>query len=130
MPTAETYYPGDEPIDPVAAGAAYRRALSADLAFLDAYLNLGAFLCELDRASEAVELYESAMAQWPQSAYLLFNYAIALENQGRLADAVKAYERFLGTDPGFADAHYNLGILLARSVKEKARCRTSAPTGD
>jgi cellulose synthase operon protein C len=37
---------------------------------------------------------------------------IAYRKAGRFADARAAYERALATDPGLADAHCNLGILL------------------
>jgi tetratricopeptide (TPR) repeat protein len=101
-----------EGTDPVAAEAAYRRSLETGPASLDSHLNLGAFLCSLNRVGEAIELYKSAMTQWAKSPYLLFNFAIALEDQGRTEEAAKVYERCLEVDPGFADAHYNLGILL------------------
>jgi len=35
---------------------------------------------------------------------------IALARQGRIDDAVHAYERAIATEPGLAEAHYNLGI--------------------
>ncbi len=35
---------------------------------------------------------------------------VQLARQGRLADAVGAYERAIAAEPGLAEAHYNLGI--------------------
>jgi tetratricopeptide (TPR) repeat protein len=118
-----------ETTDPLEAEIAYRCALNLNPDYLDAYLNLGAFLCRLDRSGEAVDLYEGAMSQWPDSAYLLFNHAIALEDQGRLQDAVKIYERCIANDAFFADAHYNLGILLEQLGEGRGHYYTSVPTG-
>ena len=40
---------------------------------------------------------------------------IALINQGRFDQAVRALEDAIAIDPGAADAHNNLGIALAQS---------------
>lgn len=74
-------------------------------------MNLGALLCELKRCDEAVQLYEEAFPRCPTSSLLLFNHAIALEDQGRLEDAVESYEQCVKVDPALADAHFNLGRL-------------------
>ncbi len=97
--------------DPSKAEAAYRRALSLAPDYVDAYLNLGAMLCESKRCDEAVELYDRAVEHCPDSALVHFNHAIALEDQGRLKKAVASYERSLQLDPSLADAHFNVGRL-------------------
>ena len=100
-----------EAIDAEKAEVAYRQALSLAPDYIDAYLNLGALLSEARRSNEAAQLYENALLCCPPSAPLLFNHAIALQDQGRLAEAVKSYERCLNLDSTLVDAHYNLGIL-------------------
>lgn len=97
--------------DPAQAEAAYRRALSLAPDYVDAYLNLGAMLCEAQRCGEAVALYDRALQYCPDSAQVHFNHAIALEDQGRLAEAVASYELSLRLDPTLADAHFNVGRL-------------------
>jgi len=97
--------------DKAAAESAYRRALAIDPDFADAYLNLGALLCEAKRTREAVELYDEAIRHCPDHAPLHFNRAIALEDQGLVNDALAAYDRCLRLDPGFADAHFNAARL-------------------
>jgi predicted Zn-dependent protease len=93
------------------AEAAYRKALALDPDHADAYLNLGALLCESRRCAEAVRLYDEALRRHPEQALLHFNRAIALEDQGRLADALAAYTACLQLDPALADAHYNAARL-------------------
>jgi Tetratricopeptide repeat len=100
-----------ESSDPSQAEAAYRQALALAPDYVDAYLNLGALLCEFKRCGEAVQLYEEAFPRCPTSAPLFFNHAIALEDLGRHQDAVASYERCLEVEPALADAHFNLGRL-------------------
>ena len=100
-----------EGTDPAGAEAAYRAAIAAAPDHVDAYVNLGALLCDLQRYADAVQLHEYALPRCPGSALLFFNHAIALEELGRLRIAALNYERSLQLDPDFADAHYNLGRL-------------------
>jgi len=105
------------------AEAAYRNALALAPDFVDAYLNLGALLCDMNRCDEAVQLYQDALARCPASALLLFNHAIALEDQGHLHEAVASYESCLKVDPALADAHFNLGRLQEKLGDERGALR-------
>ena len=103
-----------EASDSAAAEAAYRQALALDACCTGAYINLGALLCESQRCEEAVALYEHALDHCEPTPLIHFNRATALEDVGRPHQAVAAYERALALDPGLADAHYNLSVLLQR----------------
>jgi tetratricopeptide (TPR) repeat protein len=100
-----------EAADPAAAEAAYRQALAAIPARIDAALNLGVMLCDAGRCTEAIDLYDRALLLSPASAALHFNRAIALEDQGRHREAVAGYERCLQLDARFHDAHFNAARL-------------------
>ena len=100
-----------ESSDLAAAETAYRQALALAPDFADAYLNLGAILCEAQRFDDAVQLCELAIVQCPQAPLVHFNRAIALEGQHRLEEAIASYEQSLALDPGLADAHFNIGTL-------------------
>jgi tetratricopeptide (TPR) repeat protein len=93
------------------AEAAYRRVLAIDPGHADAYLNLGALLCESRRCDEAVALYDEALKRKPHEALLHFNRAIALEDQGQAAAALASYHACLRLSPELADAHYNAARL-------------------
>lgn len=97
--------------DQTKAEAAYRKALALAPDYVDAYLNLGALLCDVSRCDEAGQLYEDAFPRCPTSELLHFNHAIALEDQGRLQEAVESYKHCLKIDPNLADAHFNIGRL-------------------
>ena len=66
----------------------------------------------------------------PGDGVAAFNLAVALDDQGKSAQAVAAYHQALATDPGLADAHYNLArlhegrgerVLALRHLKEYRR---------
>ena len=100
--------------DKEAAEAAYKRAIEVAPKRPDAYLNLGAMLCEAGRCQEAVALYEKAVRQCPDEPLVHFNRAIAFEDRGRLDESRFSYERCLRLAPQMADAHYNLSRLWER----------------
>jgi tetratricopeptide (TPR) repeat protein len=100
-----------EPSNRRAAEAAYRKALELDPDYADAYLNLGALLCESQRFGEAVALYDKALHRLPDEALLHFNRAVALEDQGKASDALASYDTSLRLSPDLADAHYNAARL-------------------
>ncbi len=100
-----------EPSNRRAAEAAYRKALVLDPDYADAYLNLGALLCEAQRFGEAVALYDEALRRLPDEALLHFNRAVALEDQGKAGDALAGYDTSLRLSPDLADAHYNAARL-------------------
>jgi tetratricopeptide (TPR) repeat protein len=109
--------------DPVAAEAAYRKALELDPQHAYAQLNLGALLCDTNRCSEAVALFDAALRDHPELALLHFNRAIALEDAERDADAIASYQRCLALEPDMADAHYNLARLHEKLGQAQAALR-------
>ena len=109
--------------DIAAAEKAYRRALEYAPDHTDAYVNLGALLCEAGRCAEAVKLYDIAIRHCPQAPLLYFNRGIALEERNRYADALKSYERCIELAPDLADAHYNAARLYEKSGQAQKAVR-------
>ena len=112
-----------EPHDKDAAEAAYRQALALAPDYADAYMNLGALLCDAGRCDEAVELYDEALQHCPNAPAVHFNRAIALEDPGRSDEALASYEACLLLSPDLANAHYNAARLYqgAGDVKKALR---------
>lgn len=81
-----------------------------------AYLaNLGAALERANRWPEALIAFKTLTARFQLTAVAAYDFALALDHNGRRADAVAWYRRALGIDPNLAEAHTNLGQdLLAR----------------
>ncbi|RQZ47820.1 tetratricopeptide repeat protein [Burkholderia sp. Bp9099] len=114
---AEEWYELGEQLrtsDVKGAEQAYRKALALSPGpFYAAYVDLGALLCELEvRSEDALQVFDEAIAHFPDDAALHFNRAVAFEELGRKDDAERSYERCLELDPSYADAHHNLAILL------------------
>lgn len=125
-PDAATHFRQGEQLeakDGVAALAAYRKAIELDPTFTDAYLNLGAILCEAQNLEGAVSLYDSAIVACPKSALIRFNRAVALEDLGRHEEAVSSYELSLKLDPSLADAHFNIARLKERLGDSRSALR-------
>ena len=97
--------------DKAAARAAYREALELAPDHMDAYVNLGAMLCEAGEYKAAIGLLDEALQRCPDAPLLHFNRAIALEDQKRHREALDSYERCLELEPRLADAHYNAARL-------------------
>lgn len=112
-----------EGINRGAAEQAYRKAIAAEPARVQPYLNLGVLLCEADRCADAVTLYEQAHAQAIADPTLEFNHGVALERLGRLPEATEAYVRALSLDGGFADAHYNLAVICEKTGDARGAVR-------
>lgn len=112
-----------EDSDLAAAENAYRRAIVSEPTRAAPYLNLGALLCESDRCADAVLLYESAVENIGNDPLIHFNHAIALEDDRRFDDAIAAYRLVLSIDSNFADAHYNLGLLLEKLNQRQGALR-------
>jgi tetratricopeptide (TPR) repeat protein len=108
---------------PTEAEAAYRRAVALAPDFIDAYLNLGALLCEQQRFREAAALYGDAIPHCEPSALMQFNLAVAREGVGAWTAASVAYEAALEIDPDLADAHFNLARLLERVGNRRGAVR-------
>lgn len=100
-----------EDVDATAARRTYGQAIAAAPDFTNAYLNLGALLCESGDCQEAVRVFARGIEHRPEEPLLYFNQAVALEDLNRFAEALVSYDKALQLDPNLADAHYNIGRL-------------------
>lgn len=100
-----------EPDDRDAAIQAYWQALKESPDLVDAYVNLGALLCEAGQCKDALALYERAVEMAPDEPSVHFNGALAMEDLHMYRDAISTYERCLELAPYLADAHFNVARL-------------------
>ena len=112
-----------EASDPERAMEAYRAAIAADPANLDARINLGLLLHEAKRFPEAGRVYTDALNASGPDPVLLYNLGVLLEDMGSLEEAVRAYRAAVSGDPSMADAHYNLALLCGRLGRSKDAIR-------
>ena len=100
-----------ESTDPASALAAYRRAAQEDPHNAAAWINWGRLLHVLGETVEAEAVYGEARERIGEDPLLLFNQAVLLEDVGKTAAALAAYQGALAADPDLADCHYNLARL-------------------
>lgn len=111
---------------------AYERAVAGDPTRLDARINLGRLLHELERHDEAEQVYRDAFAiarsernysDRGDTALLHFNLGVLLDDLDRGDEAIAEYEAALRVDPDLADAHYNLALLYEEHGEAKQALR-------
>lgn len=69
-------------------------------------------------AEQAEALYTSILERGYEDSDVYYNLGHTLEDQGRLVDAIVAYERALWRDPGDAEARQSVDRLRARVAPE------------
>lgn len=108
---------GLERTDPERAMAAYERALVGCPDLADAHNNLGRLRHAAGAPAVAEGHYRLAICANPSVALYWFNLGVAVEDLGRYAEAIAAYERAIELDDHAADAHFNLARLLELTAR-------------
>ena len=70
----------------------------------------------LGKTIEASKTFKSLTKQHPSHANSFNNLGVTLQAQGKLEDAIEAYNKALSLKPGFAETYYNLGNILKNRV--------------
>jgi tetratricopeptide (TPR) repeat protein len=98
-----------------AAADHFRRVVALDPKFASGYNNLGAALLELRDIDGALTAFGTALRLDPQHVGAHRNAARALFGLGRFRESLPHYEHLQHTHPNSPDAHYDLGLALART---------------
>jgi tetratricopeptide (TPR) repeat protein len=110
------------------ATAAYYEVLSKDPKSSSALFNLGLIAHLQNRFVAAESYYRLALDIEPSNEKALFNLAIVRANSsGGAPEAVTLYKKVIGLDPNYADAHFNLALLL-RSLGQTAEAQQEFAT--
>ena len=96
---------------------AFRRSLELNPHYLPTWINLGYVLCELNRATEAVECLSSALNLDPKSSEARCNLGVAYLRMGKPAAAEAQFRESVRLRPGYLNALLN----LARSLGMQGR---------
>jgi len=81
--------------------------------FAPAHANLGNLWSrDPHHLADAITQYQAALRLEPDSAPVWFALGNALAKADRKPEAIAAYENALKLDPGYAEAHFNLAVLL------------------
>ena len=95
--------------------SAYHQVLEIEPDNLPALSGLASALAALGHHDEAMITFEDVLRQVPDNPAILSNYGHSLFLMGRLEEARKALEDAVRIQPHYAEAHYNLAILLEES---------------
>jgi putative PEP-CTERM system TPR-repeat lipoprotein len=102
-------------MDAAGIEAAYKGALQADPATLDAYLGLGRYYASQSRMPEAQREFEALAAKQPRSVGAHTMVAMTMQVQGKTEDARRKYEQVLQLDPRAPVAANNLACIYSES---------------
>lgn len=83
----------------------------------DAHNNLGRLLHDARSPAVAEGHYRLAICADARVALYWFNLGVSVEDQGRYAEAIAAYEHAIEIDDHAADAHFNLARLLELTAR-------------
>jgi tetratricopeptide (TPR) repeat protein len=100
--------------DPALIEATYRRALEAQPAASDVWVNYGRFLETQGQVERAVQAYETAAREEPALVASHYNLGTAHLRLGRVEQGREALQEAVRLNPDHADALTNLGVLSAQ----------------
>lgn len=99
---------------------AFRSAAECEPNLADGYVNLGNALRRMDRHAEALEALLYGRRLSPQNPQVLVNLGSVYKDLGQFDDAIRMYEAAIAANPNYAEAHWNLSlVLLARGELER-----------
>jgi len=91
----------------------FRRAVEVEPKNYLAYNNLGYYMANRNRLTEAIDMYQKSLDIKPDYVDALNNMGHALAGLHRDAEAIPFYETALRTDPNHVEVHNNLGNALS-----------------
>lgn len=94
---------------------ACQKALAIEPDYLPALNSLASALSALGRHNEAAMKFVTLLRLAPDNPAVLNNYGHAMVLMGRLQEGRGALEHAVRIQPHYAEAHYNLAILLEQS---------------
>ena len=101
---------------------AYNKALAIKPDYEAALNNVVVALKNLGKTGEkrlkkALETYNKAQALKTENSNSYFSRALALQNQGKLEEAIVSYNKALAIKPDYAEAYLNMGAAVADQGK-------------
>lgn len=104
-----------QPDQPEAIAQAYQSALDQPVPAilkLGAWINYGSLLKQQGALTDAIALFEQAIATDPTLAIAHYNLGTAHRARGYLDEAIAAYRKAITLQPDYAEAYQNLGVAL------------------
>ena len=93
---------------------AYRKAIEASPDWVEAHINLGTALYQLNRMEEALREFEAAVQFEPNNGLAEFNLGCVLEQLGEADEAMKHLLQAIELCPTLPEAHLNLALAYEK----------------
>lgn len=90
----------------------YKKALSIQPDYVDAYYNMGIAYKAQGKLEEAIKVYKKVLSIRPQYAEAHYNMGNIFKVQGKLEAAIRSYRSALSHKPDYVHAYNNLGTSL------------------
>ena len=91
---------------------AFKKCISLEPNFVDAYINLGVAFKNQGKFDEAIDAFKKRILLKPSYAEAYSNMGNALKDQGKLDEAIDAFKKCILLKPNYAEAYSNMGIAL------------------
>src|SRR5262249_25426520 len=92
----------------------YRQAISVMPNWVEAYINLGTTLYQLNRSKESRQAFAKAVELDPANAIAHFNLGCLCDAMGDTQLAIDEFRTALGRSAEMADAHLNLALAYEK----------------
>lgn len=109
--------------DPIAAIAAYQRALRLRPDCTETLINMGRLHAENGEPETAAAAFRRALELQPEDPTALYNLGVVAQDAGDDDDAIELYKRALHIDPSLCEAHYNLATIFDRTGDARSAIR-------
>ncbi|MCM2389714.1 tetratricopeptide repeat protein [Streptomyces albipurpureus] len=107
------------PSDPASNDTAFDN-VNNDRLKTDALLESGLLLVRYQDIPNAKATFERVLTLDPKNKFAWYNLGVLAQNEGRRADARKAYDAALKTDSSYTSALFNKALLLKTSDPDEA----------
>jgi tetratricopeptide (TPR) repeat protein len=104
----------EDPNTQTQAIAAYQRVLELDPEHAAAHINLGTLHYNRQDYALSEKHYRAAIAVDARYALAYFDLGNVLDETGRVAEAIQAYNTALQLAPTYGDAHYNVALAYEK----------------
>ncbi len=105
------------------AAEAYRKAVEASPDWVEAHINLGTALYQLDRLEEARDEFATAIKFEPGNPLAEFNLGCVLDRLGQADEAIQHLLRAVDLSPTLAEAHLNLALAYEKRGHSQSSIR-------
>jgi tetratricopeptide (TPR) repeat protein len=102
----------------------FKKAVSIDPRFAEAYFNMGSTCSAIGQAQDAISCYRKVIQLEPRHSYGHWNLAVNLEKAGDIEGAVRHWKKYMDLTPGvFINPDVNEHVIELEKELKKSRVK-------